>query len=383
MAENIVQSLFGPMPYEIDAARRQQDMDYASKMAGMNNIQQAKLGIGQGAAGLARAAGGMFGMVDPAQQEAQARQQAMSGVDPSSSRSLMEAAMRTQDPRLKMQLGLLAQQRRAAEQKASMEAQKMALDARKQDFTEKEALDFKYAKLSQDYELAKERANDQRLAAADRAAASREANQIRLQIAQMANSLGRMKLDVSDTKKQSTTEAQKSVDKAFSKDYVAWKATGGISAFDADMQKLQEAIDALESGRRISGPVTGLIPDVAKSFVNPESKRVRDDVGSVVQKSLRAILGGQFAQKEGEALLKRSYDESLDEKTNAARLKILKKQLQDAAEAKESAAEYYEREGTLEGYKGPKPNDAFTSKGVVSGTPKSAIPPIPAGFKPI
>lgn len=114
MAETIAQ-MFGPMPYEIDAARRQQDEAYATKMAGMNNIQQAKLGIGQGAAGIARSVGGMFGMVDPAIEQANERNQVMSGVSPTDWRSLAEAAIRTQDPRLKMQLGMLAQQRRKEE----------------------------------------------------------------------------------------------------------------------------------------------------------------------------------------------------------------------------------------------------------------------------
>ncbi len=196
MAENIVQSLFGPMPYEIDAARRQQDMDYASKIAAMNNIQQAKLGIGQGAAGLARSVGGMFGMVDPAQQAAEQREQTLSGINMSDWRSIAEAAMRTQDPRMKMQLGLLAQQQKAKEDSAMLAARKVAVDERKQVFAEKEALDFKYAKLAQDYELAKQRAEDSRLAAADRAAAQREANQIRLQIAQMTKAMGPVKTQI-------------------------------------------------------------------------------------------------------------------------------------------------------------------------------------------
>lgn len=120
MADSLA-TLFGPMPYEIDAARRQQDEAYATKMAGMNNIQQAKLGIGQGAAGIARGVGGMFGLVDPAVEAEKARTAALSNVDPNDWRSLAEAAIRTQDPRLKMQLGMLAQQRKAAESKSALE----------------------------------------------------------------------------------------------------------------------------------------------------------------------------------------------------------------------------------------------------------------------
>ena len=127
MATDIIQSLFWPMPYEIDAARRQQDEAYATKLAGMNNIQQAKLGIGQGAAGLGRMLGGAMGMVDPMQEEAQARMNALSGIDLSNSQSIAQAALRTQDPRLKAQLGLMAAQQRAKEQESALKhAQELA-----------------------------------------------------------------------------------------------------------------------------------------------------------------------------------------------------------------------------------------------------------------
>ena len=127
MATDIIQSLFWPMPYEIDAARRQQDEAYATKLAGMNNIQQAKLGIGQGAAGLGRMLGGAMGMVDPMQDEAQARMNALSGIDLSNSQSIAQAALRTQDPRLKAQLGLMAAQQRAKEQESALKhAQELA-----------------------------------------------------------------------------------------------------------------------------------------------------------------------------------------------------------------------------------------------------------------
>jgi hypothetical protein len=65
-----VDSLFGPTPYDVGQARNQQDMSYAEKVARMGGFEQAKFGIGQGAAGLTRAGAGMMGMVDPLQQDA-------------------------------------------------------------------------------------------------------------------------------------------------------------------------------------------------------------------------------------------------------------------------------------------------------------------------
>ena len=43
----------------------------------MGGFEQAKFGIGQGAAGMTRAGAGMMGMVDPLQQDAQMRESVM------------------------------------------------------------------------------------------------------------------------------------------------------------------------------------------------------------------------------------------------------------------------------------------------------------------
>lgn len=184
MAENIVQSLFGPTPYEVEQARRQQMSDYAAKVANMNNIQQAKFGIGQGAGAIAGAIGGMFGMVDPMVEQAKAREQALTNIDLSSSDAILRTAMRTQDPRIKVQLTLMAQQRKAAEQKLVQEAQKMALDERKQGFQETEAFELKKREADARIRQNDERIADARTTAAERVALQRENNQIKLLLGQ-------------------------------------------------------------------------------------------------------------------------------------------------------------------------------------------------------
>ena len=76
-------------------------------------------------------------------------------------------------------------------------------------------------------------------------------------------------------------------------------------------------------------------------------------MGQVVQQSLRETLGGQFAQKEGEALIQRAYDEALPPEMNAARLRALFTQLQSIAESKQAMYDHVKERGTLEGYQGP------------------------------
>ena len=75
-----------------------------------------------------------------------------------------------------------------------------------------------------------------------------------------------------------------------------------------------------------------------------------------MQRNLRLILGAQFTEKEGQRLIARAYNPSLSEQENAKRVRNLIKQMQSAAEAKASAARYFEENGTLAGWKGKLPS---------------------------
>jgi hypothetical protein len=185
MAEtNIVQSLFGPTPYEVEQARRQQASDYAAKVANMNNIQQAKFGIGQGAAAIAGEVGGMFGLVDPMVEQAKAREQALTNIDLSNSDAILRTAMRTQDPRMKVQLTMMAQQRKAQEQAQMLAAQKAMREDKMLEFKQKEEYELKKSESEARIRQNDERIADARTSAAERAALQRENNQIKLMLGQ-------------------------------------------------------------------------------------------------------------------------------------------------------------------------------------------------------
>lgn len=121
---NIMDSLFGPTPYDVGQQRNQQDMSYAEKVARMGGFEQAKFGIGQGAAGLTRAGAGMMGMVDPLQQEAQMRESVMGmGGDLTTSVGLKAKAMQfaqAGDQRTAMKLAIAAKNMEADEAKIKL-----------------------------------------------------------------------------------------------------------------------------------------------------------------------------------------------------------------------------------------------------------------------
>ena len=128
---SIIDSLFGPTPYDVSQARNTQDMSYAEKVARMGGFEQAKFGIGHGAAGLTRAGAGMMGMVDPLQQEAAMREGVMGmGGDLTTSAGLKAKAMQfaqAGDQRTAMKLAIAAKQQEAQEQEMALKrAQELA-----------------------------------------------------------------------------------------------------------------------------------------------------------------------------------------------------------------------------------------------------------------
>ena len=119
--------------------------------------------------------------------------------------------------------------------------------------------------------------------------------------------------------------------------------------------KIKTVLDKLEAGEQLTGPLLGLAGEFGRSVFAPESQQAKDLVESVVQTSLREILGGQFAQQEGKELIKRSYNINLPPEQNAARLRALFAQLDAAAEAKSGMAKYFkENNFSLAGYEGSK-----------------------------
>jgi len=159
------------------------------------------------------------------------------------------------------------------------------------------------------------------------------------------------------------TEYDKVRDREMAKDLTEWTLGGQVQAA-SQLRRLKDVIGRLEGDENVSGPVIGNLP--FKTITAAKAKDVEDTVGSVVQLSLKAILGGQFAQQEADQLLRRAYDPALDEAVNAKRLKVLYDDLVYRSKMNDYAARYADQHGTLEGFDGylPQIGDFFaTAKG--------------------
>lgn len=152
------------------------------------------------------------------------------------------------------------------------------------------------------------------------------------------------------------TAGGKAVDEQFAKDYVTF-TQGGAQDAAKQLSQLRDVSTALKDPKaNLTGPYIGNVPDSVKAFTNPQSVAMKERVEEVVQRSLRAILGAQFTEKEGERLIARAYNPRLSESENGIRVDRLLTQLDGAFRSKMDASRYFEKNGTLEGWRGKMPS---------------------------
>jgi|TARA_R110000822_G_scaffold225823_1_gene358501 hypothetical protein len=159
------------------------------------------------------------------------------------------------------------------------------------------------------------------------------------------------------------TKGEDALDKEFSKEYANWKVGGGRGDVEKNMGQLRSAITNLKNkDKNLTGSVMGIpmsiIPDTILSLFNQGAVDTKELVSEVAQRNLRAVLGGQFAMKEGEQLISRAYNENLDEKINADRVGRLLLSMAKAYDSKNNAIVHFEKYGTLRGWKGTLPTFA-------------------------
>jgi hypothetical protein len=165
-------------------------------------------------------------------------------------------------------------------------------------------------------------------------------------------------------------------DKDFAKDAQQWMSGGGQDVM-SQVAQLKPVLEALERGENITGVGVALQPDMLLALTNPKALQAREQVEEVVQRNLRAVLGAQFTEKEGERLISRAFNPKLTPAENASRLRKLFMQMESAALQKQRMVEYANQKGTLRGFEGQMPTiaDFYRAiEGTGAGTPRGANP---------
>ena len=151
-------------------------------------------------------------------------------------------------------------------------------------------------------------------------------------------------------------------------DIIDWEVKSADTK--GNIVKLMEALDSLsDPNALLTGPIIGQMPDFIMAFLNPQAIDTREAIEAVVQRNLKAVLGGQFTEREGEKLIKRAYNPTLSHELNAKRLRILIEQMVKAAEMQDARSAWIRdpaNNGSLRGFTGKLPtlNDFYSALSV-------------------
>lgn len=150
------------------------------------------------------------------------------------------------------------------------------------------------------------------------------------------------------------TKALEEFDKKAVPDLAEFVIGGGFSDAQKSLTQLNEAVNKLENTPEgtITGRLIGAQPDWYKQIRNRQAVATKEQVEEIVQRNLRLILGAQFTQEEGKRLIERAYNPSQSQAENAKRVRLLQKQIYDAAKTKQDAYEYLQQNKTLAGFEG-------------------------------
>tara|TARA_Y100000401_G_scaffold115112_1_gene118226 strand:+ start:57 stop:1703 length:1647 start_codon:yes stop_codon:yes gene_type:complete len=156
---------------------------------------------------------------------------------------------------------------------------------------------------------------------------------------------------------------EREFNKGFAKEVLDWTFNGGEVNALTDIGSLEAGIDlivhAADTGTNtFTGAAINVLPDTVRALMEDgqDALLTRGFIRQVVMKSLREILGGQFAFQEGERLIANTYNEDLPPEVNAQRVRSLIKALKMTADNKNEMIRHYEKYGTLFGQ-----GDAFYS----------------------
>lgn len=157
-------------------------------------------------------------------------------------------------------------------------------------------------------------------------------------------------------KQPKLTVGQEALDRDFAKTYNEFISSGGYTDVQKGLDQLKQVQAKLGETDMATGPIVGLIPKKARDILTPAGAAIQDSVEEVVQRNLRLVLGAQFTAQEGERLIDRAYNPRLSEEENNIRVGRLIKQIEQAAQAKQAASQFFEKNGTLAGYSGIIPS---------------------------
>ena len=149
-----------------------------------------------------------------------------------------------------------------------------------------------------------------------------------------------------------TSKGYEKVNEKYAAEYIKWIDTGAYQVELENLSKLDESLETLEN-ENVTGAIIGLTPNAVLSVLNPEALNLQDNIRSIVFQGLRATLGAQFTEREGNRLVEAAFNPLLSEEMNIVRLKRMRERIKTMIESKQSAVNYFQNNnGSMQGYTG-------------------------------
>lgn len=280
----MAEGLFGPSPWEIQQAQQQAMVQNAAAYAQQSPLERAAAGMYQAGGMLGGMAAGALGGKNVAVEQAKRQEQIMGQGEDDLGTSAGMAAKAEQfrkvgDLRTATALTMKANEMKRQEAAA-------ALAARKQDFQEQDAMNFKREQLLQQAELKKAeleqrakdaqlRSEDARYSADQRRAAAAEAAQTRAMIATMMAEVKKASTGGASGKPLTPIQAAK-------QDKLKAESSAAIRAQDSDIVTLGADIDKVASDPNLSR-ATG-VSDYIWSRPGGDASQIEGQLDSIVNK---------------------------------------------------------------------------------------------------
>lgn len=149
-----------------------------------------------------------------------------------------------------------------------------------------------------------------------------------------------------------TSKGYEKVNEKYAEEYIKWIETGAYQVELENLKKLDESLDTLRN-KNVTGAIIGLTPNAVLSVLNPEALNLQDNIRSIVFQGLKATLGAQFTEREGNRLVEAAFNPMLSEEMNIVRLERMRERIKTMIESKQAAVTHFQNEnGDMSGYTG-------------------------------
>ncbi len=139
------------------------------------------------------------------------------------------------------------------------------------------------------------------------------------------------------------------IDEKFAVDFAEYNAPVARNNIETMLTVLRR-LEASKSNEELTGTIKQFAPAVARKMMDGEAVAVQQLAEGVIQGNLRATLGAQFAQREGEMFMERGYDPKLPVKENLDKVARALRQMIDDATEHERRIDYFRKSSVTQGF---------------------------------